>query len=113
MDSVNELAQRSPAGAQLEIGNGGQTTFLVPLTPSALLPPSAYGSDKLYYFIAQDNRNTTKHFSQQICHYRPGGFTRLHGLPALLPEERWIVLDVSKNSIMGAAGARPLVRPPW
>jgi hypothetical protein len=36
------------------------------LAPSALLPPSAYGSNKPYYFIAQDNRNTTKHFSQEI-----------------------------------------------
>ena len=53
----------------------------------------------LVSFIAQHSRNTTKQFSQQIYRYREGGFTRLQGLLALFPEERWILLRCSINAV--------------
>jgi len=72
---------------------GAQAKFLL-TTSTRPLPSPPMASHKLYYFIAQDNRNTTKHFSQEICRYRQGGFTRLQGLPRLLNLRQQVMLDL-------------------
>jgi len=78
-------------------GSGLVFCHLLPLPCGSFHLSTAATS--LTIFIAHHSRNTTKHFSQQIHRYREGGFTRLQGLPALLPEERWMLLRFSINAV--------------
>ena len=83
-------------GSEIQ-GSGLVFCHLLPLPRCSFHPPTAATS--LTIFIAHHSRHTTKQFSQPIRRYREGGFTRLHGLPALILEARWMLLRYSINTV--------------